>query len=140
MNHAAYYKTRQKDVLVSYLKSLHGSHVTVNDILGYFSEEGIAVGITTIYRHLERMVADGEVKKYLVDGVSGAHFEYVGDGGEDDREQCFYLKCEKCRKLIHFQCKELEQIQRHLSDTHGFDIDAPKTVFYGTCRSCSEHR
>lgn len=137
MNHAAYYKTRQKDVLVSYLKSLHGT-VTVTDILAYFSEKDIPIGITTVYRHLEKMVADGTVKKYLVDGVSGAYFEYIGDSGLADREQYFYLKCEKCRKLIHFQCKELEQVQQHLSDAHGFDIDSPKTVFYGTCSECSK--
>ena len=116
---------------------MHGIPVTVNDIFEYFSEKGIAIGITTIYRHLEKMVADGVVKKYFTNGISGAHFEYIDDSNGSIRGQYFYLKCEKCKKLIHFQCKELEQVQKHLSHEHGFDIDSPKTVFYGTCSKCS---
>ena len=59
------YKTRQMNELLSYLKSVQGSHVTVNDICEHFKSEGISVGTTTIYRQLERMVGQGVVMAYL---------------------------------------------------------------------------
>ena len=48
------YKTKQMTELLTFLKSVQGSHVTVNDTCEYFQTNGIAVG-TTIYRHLEKI-------------------------------------------------------------------------------------
>ena len=72
------YKTRQMAELLTFLKSVQGRHVTVSDICDYFQTKGIAVGTTTIYRHLEKMVQEGVVAKYVVDGNSSACFEYTG--------------------------------------------------------------
>ena len=61
------------------MKSVQGSHVTVNEICEYFKNQGISVGTTTVYRHLEKMVREGVVAKYVVDGTSSACFEYTGE-------------------------------------------------------------
>ena len=81
------------------------------------------------------MVANETVKKYFIDGVAGACFEYIGDDIEN-HEKHFYLKCEQCGKLVRFQCEELEHIQNHLLIDHGFSINSAKTVFYGICNQC----
>ena len=52
----AQYQTKQMAELLAFLKSVPGSHITVNDICDHFKKEGITVGMTTVYRHLERMV------------------------------------------------------------------------------------
>ena len=75
----AQYKTKQMAELISYLKKEEGRHVTVSEISDYFTEKGISVGTTTIYRNLEKMVEEGIVAKYTVDGTSSACFEYLGD-------------------------------------------------------------
>lgn len=129
------YKTKQKDELISYLRSVPNVRVTVNDISEHFAKNNITIGTATIYRHLEQMVLEGTVKKYFVDGGSGAYFEYVGRECTHV-EQCFYLKCENCGKLVHFHCHELEDLQQHLLEDHGFFINSPKTVFYGVCNDC----
>ena len=49
------YQTKQMAELLAFLKSVPGSHITVNDICDHFKKEGITVGMTTVYRHLERM-------------------------------------------------------------------------------------
>lgn len=66
------YKTKQMAELLNFLRSVQGSHVTVNDICDYFQEKGIAVGSTTVYRHLEKMVV---IKKYksVVSGNRRCH-------------------------------------------------------------------
>ena len=77
------YKTKQMTEILTFLKSVQGRHVTVNEICDLFREKGISVGTTTIYRHLERMVKEGLAAKYVIDGSSSACFEYIGDHGEN---------------------------------------------------------
>lgn len=77
----AQYKTKQMTEILTYLKSVQGQHVTVNDILRHFQEQGIAVGTTTVYRQLDKMVKEGIVAKYVVDEKSSACFEYIGGTG-----------------------------------------------------------
>lgn len=134
----AQYQTKQMAELHSYLKSVQGQHVTVNDICVYFKTKGITVGTTTVYRHLERMVEKGIVAKYTVDGTSSACFEYLGERDTCYKPACFHCKCESCGKLIHLQCDEVSRLSQHMMETHGFELNALRTVFYGICSECSK--
>ena len=82
------YKTKQMTELLTFLKSVQGSHVTVNDICEYFQTKGISIGTTTVYRHLEKMVGEGLVAKYVVDGTSSACFEYIGSHEKENQMIC----------------------------------------------------
>lgn len=134
MKRSSSYKTKQKEELTKYIQSLSKKQFTVNDLIQYLKEDGLSIGTTTIYRHLEKMVQEGVVNKYYVNG-SSAYFEYVGE--QEKVHKLYRLKCEKCGKLIHFQCSELENVHQHLAINHGFTIDTPKTVFFGICNHCS---
>jgi len=136
MTRTIQYKTKQREEILTYLKLMQGEHVTVQDIINYFDSNNKHIGTTTIYRHLEKLIDVGIVKKYVVDHVSGAYFEYVGD--DPINEHRFYLKCEVCSQLIPFQCRELQHVQDHLYKAHGFQINSPKTIFYGICKNCSD--
>ena len=46
----AKYKTKQMTELHTFLQSVQGQHVTVQEIRDYFKDREIAVGTTTIYR------------------------------------------------------------------------------------------
>ena len=111
MNSRSKYKTKQKDILLEYLKKLSGSHVTACDVCDYFKEIGAPIGKSTIYRQLESLVDEGVINKYIIEPNSPACFEYVGKESHHEHECCFHCKCEKCGKLIHMHCEELEEIQ-----------------------------
>ena len=132
------YKTKQMTELLTFLKSVQGSHVTVNDICEYFQKKGISIGTTTVYRHLEKMVGEGLVAKYVVDGTSSACFEYMGSHEKENQMVCYHCKCEKCGKLIHLQCNEVESLKQHMLEHHGFEMDSLRTVFYGICSECKK--
>ena len=132
----AKYKTKQMTELLTFLKSVKGSHVTVSDISDYFKKQEIAVGTTTIYRQLEKMVKEGIVAKYIVDGTSSACFEYIGSKDVESNSVCYHCKCEKCGKLIHLQCSEVEELRKHMIEHHSFEMDSLRTVFYGLCSEC----
>jgi Fur family ferric uptake transcriptional regulator len=130
---SANYSTRQGRLILDYLVSLGDKHVTVNQLVQYFRKQGIPIGQTTIYRHLEKLCDTGLIRRYTLSEGS-ACYQYV----RDDRtcQEHFHLKCEICGELIHLECDLLDEIQKHVYKKHSFQINALKTVFYGTCDRC----
>jgi Fur family ferric uptake transcriptional regulator len=138
MNSRSKYKTKQSQILLEYLESVPGVHITASDVYEYFKKQGASIGQATVYRQLESLVDEGLLSKYTVDPNSPACFEYAGQHVHDEGEICFHGKCEKCGKLIHFNCEELEEIKGHLYAEHHFSMDPIRTVFYGLCERCME--
>ena len=136
------YKTRQQELLLSYLEAHKNVHFTAEDVRTHFAQKEISMGTATIYRHLEKLVASGTLNKYVIDEHSAACFEYIGHCCDENAGQegqvHFHLKCEKCGALIHLECDELCQIRSHLLKNHGFTLNPLRTVFYGLCASCSK--
>ena len=130
------YKTKQKEILMNYLASMPGEHFTAGDICEYFRSQGEPIGKATVYRRLESLVDEGILNKYTVDGTSPACFEYMGPDSHGEDHVCFHCKCEKCGKLIHLHCSEMQEIQEHLYKSHKFRMDPKRTVFYGICDDC----
>ncbi|MBE6864215.1 MAG: transcriptional repressor [Ruminococcus flavefaciens] len=129
------YNTKQKEKLLDYLISNKDKHVNVQTISAYMSEEGTPLGTATIYRRLDKLVEQGVVRKYVIDGKTGACYQYI-----DSQNNChehFHLKCIKCERLIHIDCGHLKGISEHIFAHHGFTVDSSKTVFYGVCSECS---
>ena len=136
----AQYKTKQMSEILNFLQQMEGTHVTVADICDYFKKKGIAVGMTTVYRQLDKMVNEGLVAKYVIDGSSSACFEYTGDSRHECKEQTYHCKCEKCGKLIHLHCDEVESLKKHMMEHHSFEMDSLRTVFYGICNECRNNK
>lgn len=136
MSNRSKYKTKQREILLEYLEKYPGKHITAGDVCDHFKEKGESIGQSTVYRQLESLVDEGIVGKYVIDANSPACFEYIGADSHEDADVCFHCKCEKCGKLIHLHCEELEEIGAHLLDEHRFKVNAMRTVFYGLCEQC----
>lgn len=129
------YKTKQNKEMIAYLETRKGKHLTVSDIHEYFKAKGKAIGVTTVYRQLERMVDDGVVKKYKISNDTPACFEYIGFDSVSEYDS-YHCKCDECGKLIHLECNELKEVQKHLLNNHRFKMSAVRTVIYGVCDEC----
>ena len=105
---------------------------TVTDIEKYLKDKGCAVGLTTIYRHLDKMEKDGIVARINVEKQQGACYQYVEEGKNQD---CFYIECEKCGQVTKMSCHHLAELYNHVNADHHFNINPRKTVFYGKCAS-----
>ncbi len=130
------YKTKQKENILRYFKNFQDSHITAQEIYDYLNKMGTPVGVTTIYRHLEKLVSEGIIKKYVLDSKKGAYFEYVDNKVNKDIK--FHLKCNKCDELYHFKCNELKNLYIHFLEKHNMNIDLSKTVYYGICDKCNK--
>ena len=135
----AAYKTKQQELLFSYLREMQGKHFTAEDVRAHFEAKKISIGIATIYRQLEKLVAEGKIQKYFIDDHSAACFEYSGEDCNQN-EKHFHLKCELCGRLIHLECEELKELGGHLKTEHGFVINPLRTVFYGLCTDCAKNQ
>ena len=138
MGSRAKYRTKQRDILVEYLKSSPGVHFTASDICEHMKSCGESIGQSTIYRRLEELVDEGVLSKYTIDASTPACFEYVGKDSHSDGGTCFHCKCEKCGSLIHMHCDEMESISEHLMGHYGFRLNSMRTVFYGICKDCMQ--
>lgn len=134
-NETKNYKTKQKQLLLNYFKKVPNSHFTVQQIYDYLKNIGNPIGTTTIYRHLEKFVSEGIVKKYILEGKNCAYFEYIEKNIEEDIH--FHFKCNKCGELLHFECQELKKMYIHFLENHNMNIDLTKTIYYGVCEKCN---
>ncbi len=126
------YNTKQKSAMLDFLKKNSACHITAADIVNALRENGTKIGTATVYRHLDRLVTDGFVKKYITD--SGACYQYSGECHGNH----FHLKCTGCGTLFHVDCDFLESLAPHILEHHKFTVDNTRTVMYGTCEKCSQ--
>ena len=131
---ATTYKTKQKEIILEFLKNQDSDYVTVNDIKNYLENNGQQVGLTTIYRRVDGMEKEGIVSKLSVEGSNSKVYKYLGD----DDESGFFIKCESCGDMIHMSCHHLEELYEHIMKDHGFFVNTKKTVFYGKCMKCQK--
>ena len=130
------YNTKQREAIRVYLTSLHGEHVTIDQVVAHFANSSQKVGRTTVYRYLEKLFQVGQVRKYKTEGQSSACFQYIEEPGICSTH--FHLRCNRCGRLSHLECPALHDIEDHILEKHAFRIDPLKTVFFGVCASCQE--
>ena len=128
------YKTHQRDLITALLKSESG-HVTAESLATKLKENGTPVGLTTVYRTLASLEKSGAVRKFTADGY--ACYQYA-DCEAHGRHEHLHFKCGCCGKLFHVDCDILGDISHHIKSEHDFVLDSSKTVFYGTCGTCSK--
>ena len=127
------YKTRQRDLLLEYLRRHSGEHVTIAQIAAHCAVMGEEIGTSTIYRQVNRLVAQGIVKRYVLGGTSAACYQYVAGAGCSEH---YHMKCKGCGRLVHLECDVIRQLRNHVLENHDFELDLGQTVFYGLCSTC----
>lgn len=130
---AGKYKTKQQAAIKECLELHKDNYVTVHEIENYLKKNHYAVGLTTIYRHLEKMEQEGLVARINVEKQTGACFRYI----VNDNEEGFYIECEKCGQVTKMECHHLAELYHHVSEDHHFSINPKRTVFYGKCDKCA---
>ncbi len=127
------YKTKQRELILEYLRKNSDSHLTAQGVSDGLREYG--VGKSTVYRYLDKLCEEGLVRKYILKEGNSACFQYTGGA------QCsshFHLKCLNCNALVHLDCDHLKETEEHINEHHGFSVDTSRTVFYGICAECKE--
>lgn len=131
---AKQYQTRRHAEIVQCLQDAADRHLTAAQVTQYLHDAGSTVGAATVYRHLERLAADGTVRKFVTGQGAPACYQYA------DKRLCdnhYHMRCVCCGKLIHLDCNAMREIADHIREHHRFELDLTRTVLYGRCAQCS---
>ena len=126
------YMTRQQQAVLSCIREFNGS-AGAAELAEQLHAQGQAIGLTTVYRHLEKLEQQGLVHKIVTD--EGARYQFC-DCRRQGRE-CFLIKCEQCGQVEHARCEHLGDLYGHLFQEHHFRINPHRTLFYGLCQNCA---
>ncbi|MDY2627679.1 MAG: transcriptional repressor [Lachnospiraceae bacterium] len=136
MTRAAGYRTKNRDMMLSYMKANRDRTVYVTDIHQYMKSQGVNVNLTTIYRFLDKLQEEHQVLKYTADKGECAGFQYVGEG--NSCEEHLHVKCTGCGRVIHLDCRFMDEIRGHLKDHHNFQLQCNGSSLFGLCEECQK--
>ena len=128
------YMTRQQKAVLACIENAHGGCATAQELTEQLHREGQTIGLTTVYRQLEKLDRQGLVHKIVTD--EGARWQYCDC--QQKGHNCFLMKCERCGRVEHVDCDHLGELYEHLQKEHHFRINPHRTLLYGLCEKCSE--
>ena len=126
--------TRQKSMILEYLKDRQDTHVRAEDIIHDLNAGEERVGKTTVYRVLKSLEIEGKIRKYTLSEKSPACYQF--SGGHPECRHHYHLMCSECGRLIHFESEHMRQLADEMMAKEDFAVDESKTVFYGCCGEC----
>ena len=126
------YKTKQGELIFKILEKNADRHMTAEEICALLKAEGTAVGATTVYRNLEKLISEGKIRRYRLEEGEAACYQYIGG----ECHEHYHLKCVGCGDVIHLECNYLGDLSEHLMEHHNFLLDRTKITLYGTCSKC----
>lgn len=138
MSRVTGYRTKNRDMMIAYMKENKDRTVYVSDIHQYMKSQGVNVNVTTIYRFLDKLQEESQVLKYAAEKGESAGFQYVGEG--NSCEEHLHVKCSSCGKVAHLDCGFMEEIRRHLQSHHDFQLQCSGSSLFGLCDECQKQQ
>lgn len=121
--------TKQRELILTTFLEAKG-HVTSDDLFQTVREQNPTIGYTTVYRTMKLLSEAGlATERHFDDGITRYELEH---------EHHDHLVCEKCGKIIEFECEAIETAQSEIAREHGFQILRHRHELYGNCRDCRE--
>ncbi|MBV8154315.1 MAG: transcriptional repressor [Candidatus Eremiobacteraeota bacterium] len=107
-----------------------GHHLTPSEIYALARRRRPGLGLTTVYRGLERLRDLGLVSELNVPGADAAAYEPSGP-------RHAHFRCKRCGTIEDVAFAIPARTLRKLAAAHGFTIDAERITFGGRCSACS---
>ena len=130
--------TTQRLLVLRVLMDNAGEHLTAEEIYAKTCELNPGIGLATVYRAIRLFTQLGLVDRLnLGDGF--ARYE-ISDADEEKgkHHRHHHLICLNCGKIIPFEKDLLEELERNVSETTGFQIVDHEVRLYGYCSECSK--
>jgi Fur family ferric uptake transcriptional regulator len=106
-----------------------GRHLSPSEIFAKALERRPGIGVSTVYRGLERLRDLGLVSELHVPGVDSATYEPAGP-------RHAHFRCVACGAIEDVPYAIPSRTLRSLSQQHGLEIAGERVTFEGRCRSC----
>jgi Fur family ferric uptake transcriptional regulator len=122
--------TRQRTAVADVLDRVDGFR-SAQELHEQLRHDGIAVGLTTVYRHLQALSDSGAVDVLRT------------DGGEAVYRRCptathhHHLVCRDCGRSVEVEGPEVETWATAVAAAHGFTDVSHTVEVFGRCASCA---
>ena len=107
-----------------------GRHLTSSEIFAKAHKRRPGIGVSTVYRGLERLRDLGLVSELFVPGVDGATYEPAGP-------RHAHFRCRACGEIEDVPYTIPPRTLKSLAQRHGFLIESDRVSFEGRCATCS---
>lgn len=133
------YHTEQKKLLIKYLSDNKDNSQTIDEITRGIAlaheDKSSAPGKSTVYRLINKLLADGKVRKFSKEGTRQSAYQLV-EGARCSSH--LHLKCTECGRLFHMKEGLSEELISKISSDLEFSVNKAETVLYGRCRACNQ--
>ena len=107
------------------------SHATADEIYEAIASEHPSVSRGTVYRTLNQLAEEGEIRKILVPGGADRYDHRCHDH--------YHARCLGCGRLFDIEMDYIADLEKAVKDAHGFAISGHDILFNGLCPAC-RHR
>jgi Fur family ferric uptake transcriptional regulator len=104
--------------------------LTAQDLFLALRERGERIGLATVYRNLNRLVAEGSADAIRAEG--GQAYRFCGRGHHH------HLVCRVCGRVEEIRdCRGLDEWSRRVSGDHDFTAVEHRAELVGVCGACA---
>ncbi len=101
-------------------------HMTAEDVYRHLLNEGMDIGLATVYRVLTQFEQAGLLQRHFFE--SGKAVFELNEGGHHD-----HLVCLQCGRVEEFYDAEIEKRQNEVAKSRGFAISEHELYIYADC-------
>lgn len=132
----ASYQTRPRGQLLSFLRENPEKGYTAEELAQELSSRygGDAPGKSTVYRLVNKLVQEEEIKRFEEESEKRARYRLTGATCHNH----LHLKCLDCGKLIHMNEQDSTPLLKSILQQNGFSVDEYQTVLLGHCNFCQK--
>ena len=123
-------QTRQKDAVLHALGQAQG-FVSAQQLHRQLTQHGSVIGLATVYRTLNTLVADG-----LADSLVNAGESLFRDCSKDHHH---HLICNGCGIAVEIEAEQAEAWATKVAKDHGFTQVTHTIDIFGLCKTCSNN-
>ncbi|MDO1509451.1 MULTISPECIES: ferric iron uptake transcriptional regulator [Neisseria] len=107
------------------------AHLSAEDVYRILLDEGIEIGVATIYRVLTQFEQAGILLRHHFE--TGKAVYELNQGDHHD-----HIVCVKCGVVTEFHNKEIEELQEKIAEENGYRVVDHALYMYGICGNCQK--
>ena len=124
-------QTKQRGAVIEALRATP-RFASAQELHAALRASGESTGLTTVYRHLQALAADGVIDVLRADDGEALYRFCVDDGHHH------HLVCRSCGTSVEVDGPAVERWAERMAAEHGFtDVEHTLEIF-GTCRACAK--
>ena len=126
-------QSRQRNAIVEAFYAM-GGHVPIDQLVVQVRRQDPRVSVATVYRTMKLLAECGlAVARQFGDGQT--RYEPA-----EGRRHHDHLICTGCGRIVEFENEKIEELQRRVARSHGFEVESHKLELYGRCAACRTGR